>query len=233
MKINNLTGTDRISAGFILVLLTLISCQRLPKPDFSYTPSDNPEAGDTIQFTNLSEEATSYQWEFGNGNSSVEEDPYYIYDRAGIYDIKLTAYNQAGEESITESVTINQPTVLGFIVYDSTGENFLADADVLVFDNDYDWEFKSDEPLMSDATDIYGLVLFENLEPVIYYIIVVKEEETGAWVFVGQTPTAITQNEVNLYNVPCVWLENQKKATLSAGSILNDYGTRQLMKSPD
>lgn len=237
MNTNFSAGSDKISFGIILLFVTLISCSRLPKPNFSFSPADNPEAGDTIQFTNLSEEATSYQWEFGDGNSSVEEDPYYIYERAGIYNIKLTAFNDVGEESIAESVTINKPTVLGFIVYDDTGNdstygNMLADAEVLVFDNDYDWEFKPDEPLKSDITDNSGLVLFENMEPIVYYIIAVKEEPTGAWIFIGQTPTTITQNEVNLYNVPCVWIENQTKATLSTGSLLKSNVIRQLIRSP-
>jgi len=233
MNIYYLTGTIRTSVVIALVFLTLFSCQRLPKPDFSYTPADNPEAGDTIQFTNLSEEATSYQWEFGDGNSSVLEDPYYIYDRSGIYDVKLTAYNEAGEEAKTESVTIHKPTVLGFLVFDSTGENILAGADVLIYDNDYDWEFKPEQPLMSDVTDNSGLVLFENMEPIVYYIIVFKEEANGAWIFPGQTPTAIIQNEVNLFNVPCVWVGNQKKATVYSVPELKDSGLRQLRKVAD
>lgn len=226
MNIRRLSGVCKIIGGFLLAILTVMSCKRLPRPDFTYAPMDNPEAGDTIQFTNLSEESTSFQWEFGDGNSSVEENPSYVYKRAGIVDIKLTAYNEEGEEAKTETVTMNQPTVLGFFVYDSIGMDSLPGALVLVYDNDYDRDFKPDEALFGGITDNNGIVLFENVEPIVYYINAIKEESEGTWYFPGQTPTAIEQNEVNLYNVRCVWIENQKKATLSLESVIKDYGSR-------
>lgn len=229
MNTRYLYHTCRIFIGLILITLTVLSCQRLPQPDFTYAPMENPEAGDTIRFNNASVDATSYQWEFGDGSSSIQENPNYIYSRAGIYDVKLTAFNEAGEEAVTETLTINQPTVLGFLVYDSTGENVLSGAEVLIFDNEYDWEFNMDEPLRNGVTDNNGVVLFENVEPIVYYILVVKLESNGAWIFPGYTPQ-LTQNDVNLFNVPCLWVENDTKSTSTAEFLMKESGIHRALR---
>ncbi|MEL7530438.1 MAG: gliding motility-associated C-terminal domain-containing protein, partial [Bacteroidota bacterium] len=60
-----------------------------------------PDLGDSIllseaniQFNNLSLGAVSYEWEFGDGNASVLQDPTHTYVETGLYTIKLTAYNE-------------------------------------------------------------------------------------------------------------------------------------------
>ncbi|MEM6346740.1 MAG: gliding motility-associated C-terminal domain-containing protein, partial [Bacteroidota bacterium] len=47
-----------------------------------------------IQFNNLTVGGVSYEWEFGDGNASVLEDPTHTYVETGLYTIKLTAYNE-------------------------------------------------------------------------------------------------------------------------------------------
>ncbi|MBL4736296.1 MAG: PKD domain-containing protein [Flavobacteriales bacterium] len=50
----------------------------------------------SISFTNTSSNATSYYWDFGNGNTSTLETPTNVYLNAGIYDIILIATNSGG-----------------------------------------------------------------------------------------------------------------------------------------
>lgn len=57
-------------------------------------------------FTNGSTGATSYEWDFGDGNMSTEESPTHVYDSADEYTITLTASNDVGLSS-TLSKTIN------------------------------------------------------------------------------------------------------------------------------
>ena len=45
----------------------------------------------TVQFTNNSQNATSYLWDFGDGNTSTAENPSHVYASLGVYDITLTA----------------------------------------------------------------------------------------------------------------------------------------------
>ena len=66
-----------------------------PTADFSYTP--NPPTPNTpLQFQNLSLGATSYEWDFGDGTVSDEENPTKIYNRNGFYTVCLRALNEFG-----------------------------------------------------------------------------------------------------------------------------------------
>ncbi|WP_436516652.1 LamG-like jellyroll fold domain-containing protein [Ekhidna sp. To15] len=44
----------------------------------------------SINFTDASYKATSWEWEFGDGGISTEENPTHTYKRSGIYDVTLT-----------------------------------------------------------------------------------------------------------------------------------------------
>jgi PKD repeat protein len=51
----------------------------------------------TVVFTDTSTEwPTSWYWEFGDGNTSVEQNPTFIYNIPGLYTVNLTATNDAG-----------------------------------------------------------------------------------------------------------------------------------------
>ena len=196
------------------MLLAAGSCKKLPNPDFSYMPTDNPEAGDTIFFINHSTQATSYEWSFGDGYTSTDEEPLHIYSEAGHYEVKLTAINEDGTESANQTLTINEPTILGFLVYDERDSTVLAEAGVFVYDNVYDWENIND-PQFQGITDAEGVVGFPNLEPQVYHILVYKAGTGGYWAFGGNTPDALIQNEINIYFVPCKWFEDTKKRSIN------------------
>lgn len=56
---------------------------------------------------NKSEGATSYTWDFGNGNVFTDETPDFRYITHGIYDVSLTVKNDLGEtQSITKSINV-------------------------------------------------------------------------------------------------------------------------------
>lgn len=52
-----------------------------------------------VEFSNFSQNADSYAWDFGDGNSSTEENPTHTYDAEGSYTVTLTASNAAGESA--------------------------------------------------------------------------------------------------------------------------------------
>ncbi len=60
---------------------------------------------DSVVFTNQSQVADSFHWDFGDGNTSTEENPYNIYDTSGSYTVTLTAFNNCG--GVDSSFTIN------------------------------------------------------------------------------------------------------------------------------
>jgi PKD repeat protein len=73
-----------------------------PTAGFNYEIS-----GSTVTFTNTSVDATSYSWDFGDGNNSTEENPVHTYEADATYTVVLTATNDNGSDMSTQSVTIS------------------------------------------------------------------------------------------------------------------------------
>ena len=77
----------------------------------------------SVQFVNLSLNASEYSWDFGDGTYSVQENPLKEYTEQGIYSVSLTAINNNGIHSIvhedvievfqspTSYFTVNTPTI--------------------------------------------------------------------------------------------------------------------------
>lgn len=74
-------------------------------PNFSFTTS-----GDTAFFQNLSTDAQSYTWTFGDSATSTAFEPQHIYGIDGEFQVCLTALNSdCGTDSICKTVTIILP----------------------------------------------------------------------------------------------------------------------------
>ncbi|RLD52552.1 MAG: hypothetical protein DRI94_02735 [Bacteroidetes bacterium] len=80
-----------------------ITVFEIPVSGFTYT-ADNQ----TISFTNTSVNAVNYNWDFGDGNSSSQEDPVYVYSFEGNYTVSLTASNNVCEDDIyNETISVS------------------------------------------------------------------------------------------------------------------------------
>lgn len=95
----------------------------LPTCDFTFTPNGG-ERPCTIVFTNLSTNATSYLWDFGDGSSSTEENPTHEYTISGNILIALTSINSDGEKTKTKSIVIAEPLtpIANFTFTPATGQ---------------------------------------------------------------------------------------------------------------
>ena len=62
----------------------------------------------TITFTNISQNATSYLWDFGDGSTSTQFNPAHTYASAGTYSLKLTAIGPTGQNDICKQVDVEQ-----------------------------------------------------------------------------------------------------------------------------
>jgi len=83
--------------------------------------SGTPRVGNsplTVTFTDSSTGSpTSWAWDFGDSNTSTDQNPENIYSSAGLYTVALTATNGAGSDTETKTDYIN--------VYDGTVANLL------------------------------------------------------------------------------------------------------------
>ncbi|MEP2280634.1 PKD domain-containing protein [Maribacter sp.] len=66
-------------------------------------------------FTNSSVEASSYEWDFGDGNTSTEESPTHVYAEAAEYTVTLTAINDSNlSTDLSKSINILAPVTAAF-----------------------------------------------------------------------------------------------------------------------
>src|SRR5690606_29608787 len=101
-----------------------------PIADFTFENMTNTE----YAFTNLSEQATSYLWDFGDGNTSTDENPIYSYIATGTYTVSLTATHCDWESTFSQTIEVNQlslpkHTSNEFVVYPNPS-NFMINIKV-------------------------------------------------------------------------------------------------------
>lgn len=70
-------------------------------------------ANQPISFNNLSTNATSYSWNFGNGQTSTSTSPSITYAYNGTYTVTLTAYNGVTNDTFSRTIVINNGITTG------------------------------------------------------------------------------------------------------------------------
>jgi PKD repeat protein len=79
----------------------------VPQPDFNGTPTSGVIPLQ-VSFNDLSEGTIeSWLWDFGDGNTSYEQNPEYIYSESGIFSVSLTVTGPGGTESIIKEAYIS------------------------------------------------------------------------------------------------------------------------------
>ena len=111
-----------------LSCISLLGCKEIkqavapapkPKAEFSYVLGKAGQAS----FTNLSQNATSYIWDFGDGRGDIIKNPgIYQFEKNGQFSVTLTASGEGGSDVISKSIAIDN--VQGsLIVYKSGRTN--------------------------------------------------------------------------------------------------------------
>ena len=77
----------------------------VPIANFSFSGSGE-HVPYNVQFTNSSQGATSYSWDFGDGNYSTANSPSNVYYSPGSYSVILTASSANGSGSATKNVNL-------------------------------------------------------------------------------------------------------------------------------
>lgn len=74
----------------------------LPNADFQFNTIANLQ----VSFTNNSQFATTYAWNFGDGNTSTQTNTVHIYAASGTYQVRLIAYKCWKLDTTIKSVTV-------------------------------------------------------------------------------------------------------------------------------
>ncbi|MCB9264655.1 MAG: PKD domain-containing protein [Lewinellaceae bacterium] len=79
-----------------------LNIEVLPLPTAAFVLPGSGCRDEELAFTNQSEGAVAFHWDFGDGSSSQEEAPGKSYANTGAFTIRLTISNQAGCQSFSE-----------------------------------------------------------------------------------------------------------------------------------
>ena len=103
----------------LVLLLLVLNCKKedvVPKPIADFTTQEMTVG--QIFTTNLSKNATHYQWDFGDGQVSTDKEPTPSFKKNGRYLITLTAKNDLGDQDrIQKNVDITSVPIRGEIMF--------------------------------------------------------------------------------------------------------------------
>ncbi len=81
-------------------------------PVACFTLSSNTvDQGEALFPANCSVNASSFSWDFGNGNSSSQQAPTIVYLNAGSYTVALTASGAGGAATFTQAIVVNEADI--------------------------------------------------------------------------------------------------------------------------
>ncbi len=101
----------RTDKGCYDTISQILSIPPYPVADFSYNSNNGMNIGAVFNFINNSTNSSAYLWDFGNNNTSVEEDPSNTYFANGNYVVTLYVTGPIGcTDSTTQLITINTVT---------------------------------------------------------------------------------------------------------------------------
>ncbi len=90
---------------FVTLAMLFASCEKEKDPP-SITGIDAEVNEYTVNFSAVVTDASSYLWDFGDGNTSTQAAPVHTYEMSGTYTVRLTVTGEGGEVTSTVSVEI-------------------------------------------------------------------------------------------------------------------------------
>lgn len=133
-----------------LIAAVAIAVTGCKKPTANFTADKTEvETGEVVTFTNTSEDATLYMWDFGDGTQSTQKNPTHVYERAGEYQVTMTSAkknNKKPADAAAITITVTDPVetpakatfnasktsampgeVITFTATDTTGDEYVWD----------------------------------------------------------------------------------------------------------
>jgi len=126
---------NKYLAIFVTLAFSLLSCALKPSQEqppsltasFSYVPA-SPVAGQPVQYTDTSTgNPTSWEWAFGDGQTSVLQNPSHTYIAAGSYTVTLTVVAGTNSNSTSRTITV-LPETEGAVYYVDTAHSSASDS---------------------------------------------------------------------------------------------------------
>ena len=149
--------------------LFVASCSKTPTADF-YVEINKAKVGSEVFFINTSDNADTYEWDFGDDTYSKDKNPVHIYKTVGTYNVTLTAFSKNGKESKSKlSLKVVEPTLLVIEVLEYYEGYYVKNASVILYPTLKDWDNETNA-IVEGITDNGGVVVFGDLDPIVHYV---------------------------------------------------------------
>lgn len=187
LTVTNSAGSDSHTIS------NVITTNDVPNAGFTYSVN-----GSTVSFTNTSTNATSYSWDFGDGNLSSETNPTHTYAQDGFYNVVLTAYNECGPAEDSEIIEIATPPTADFSANPESGcsplsVNFIDESSSNSIQ--WTWTFEGGVPgqaFVPSPTVIYN-------QPGLYSVTLTVANPQGSSTLVRQQYIEVLQNPTSSF----------------------------------
>ena len=171
------------------------------RASFSVFPSVVNVPVEPVNFVSISENATEFSWDFGDGGTSVEENPEYTYTEVGDYDVTLIVNNENNcPDTLTRSAVIEARAsgVLEFPTAFTPNQQFASGGpyDPQSLNNDVFFPRYS-------GVDTYELRIFNKWGEMIFYT---NDIKTG---WDGYYKGSIVEQGVYVWNAKGVFLDGR------------------------
>lgn len=155
---------------------------RINNPNTEFTASQHIiQENGTIIFTNLSQNATSYSWDFGDGATSAVINPTHTYTTQGIYLVSLTATSPFGcSSTFTDTIFVNNLLISSVIHQNNCYNSAEGYIDVTVTGGlpPYSYQWYHDGILTTTTTQDFSLfdtLTMLNTGSGVYEIVAIDE----------------------------------------------------------
>lgn len=202
LQVGNSRGQDSIT------IFNAVSVIDLPEAGFSMVINDL-----AVDFISESTLAESFIWDFGDGSSSISENPMHTYAEAGFYTVSLLVVGACGQDVYIEEIQVGTAPVSAFTSSASSG---CGSIEVQFFNDSYgnynhiEWSFPGGTP--STSTQENPIIQYDvpgtyDVSLVIQGALGTDSDYRGHWVNVYEYPTAAFEytldadnNQVNFNN---------------------------------
>ena len=175
----SVTGTSLSNGCFSSDTATVTVIQT---PKAIYNNDSIACLGTQTQFNNNSINAQTYFWNFGDGNTSTQQNPTHIYSSLGNYSIYLIATSNCGKDSLSSKIHVIQAPFANFTVSPIKG---CAPLSVAIInqsggsDINYLWNFGI--PPTSNGNGPFTIVYPQGLKDTTYYITLTDSNACGSF----------------------------------------------------
>ncbi len=125
-----LTATNGSGSDSRTETVTVDAPPPAPTADFTYSQQTGTLQ---VSFSDTTTDGpASWNWDFGDGTTSTQQNPVKSYQSAGDYSVTLTVSNASGSDSIDQTVTVMAPAVTTYVMdgFGRTVSNAWGSADI-------------------------------------------------------------------------------------------------------